>query len=110
VTADASASTDVDLSPISTYAFEFGDGTVIGPQAGATAVHSYQAPGSYTVKVTVTDTAGLSSVAVAQVLSNPSDFPPTAALTVTPASGSVPLAVTADASASTDPDPTPIAT
>ena len=110
VTADASASTDADLSPISTYTFEFGDGTVIGPQAGATAVHSYQAPGSYTVKVTVTDTAGLSSVAVAQVVANPSDFPPTAALTVTPASGSVPLAVTADASASTDPDPTPIAT
>jgi parallel beta-helix repeat protein len=39
-----------------------------------------------------------------------SDAPPTAALTVTPATGSAPLAVTADASASTDGDSTPIAT
>jgi parallel beta-helix repeat protein len=38
-----------------------------------------------------------------------SDAPPAAALTVTPASGSAPLAVTADASASTDADATPIA-
>jgi parallel beta-helix repeat protein len=40
---------------------------------------------------------------------NQSDSPPTAALTVTPSSGTAPLPVTADASASTDTDATPIA-
>ena len=39
-----------------------------------------------------------------------SDSPPAAALTVTPSSGTVPLAVTADASGSSDTDATPIAT
>ncbi|MGH8968958.1 MAG: PKD domain-containing protein, partial [Actinomycetes bacterium] len=39
----------------------------------------------------------------------PADAPPVAALTVTPASGVAPHAVTADASASTDTDATPIA-
>ncbi len=61
VTADASASTDTDQSPISTYRFDFGDGTVAGPQSGATASHTYTAPGTYSVTVKVTDTAGLSS-------------------------------------------------
>jgi PKD repeat protein len=67
VTADASASTDVDSTPISSYTFDFGDGTVVGPQAGATAAHTYSSAGSFTVKVTVTDTAGLSSPATQTV-------------------------------------------
>jgi parallel beta-helix repeat protein len=54
VTADASGST-AGSAPISTYTFNFGDGTTVGPQAGATANHTYQTPGSYTVTVTVTD-------------------------------------------------------
>ena len=36
VTADASAST-AGSSPISSYSFDFGDGTTVGPQSGATA-------------------------------------------------------------------------
>jgi parallel beta-helix repeat protein len=63
VRADASASTDPDQSPIATYRFDFGDGTIVGPQAGATATHTYSTPGAYTVSVRVTDTAGLSSTA-----------------------------------------------
>jgi len=59
VTADASAS--IDATPIASYTFDFGDGTVVGPQAGATATHTYQAVGTYTVTLTVTDTSGLSS-------------------------------------------------
>ncbi len=112
VTADASASTDTDATPIANYRFDFGDGTVVGPQAGATAHHTYTQAGSYTVTVTVTDTGGLSSTATASVdVSNspPPDNPPNAALTVTPSSGNAPLPVTADASASTDTDATPIA-
>jgi parallel beta-helix repeat protein len=110
VTADASTSTDDDATPIASFSFDFGDGSpAVGPQAGATASHTYSAPGSYSVTVTVRDTAGLSSTAISQVtVSSPSDAAPNAALTVTPASGTAPLPVTADASASTDTDTTPI--
>jgi PKD repeat protein len=112
VTADASASTDTDATPIASYAFDWGDSTSSGPQAGATAGHTYPTAGAYTATVTVTDTAGLSatrSVAVRATVGPPVDAPPVAALTVSPASGAAPLAVTADASASTDTDATPIA-
>jgi len=67
VTADASASTDTDATPIRDYTFDFGDGTLVGPQAGATATHTYAARGEFTVTVTVTDTGGLSSTATAPV-------------------------------------------
>jgi parallel beta-helix repeat protein len=109
VTADASASTDTDgLSPIATYAFDWGDGSAItGPQAPATATHTYRAPGTYTVRVTVTDTANLASEARFTVTVR--DDAPVAALSTTPSSGAAPLAVTADASASADTDATPVA-
>jgi PKD domain-containing protein len=42
--------------------------------------------------------------------SDPSDEPPTAVLSVTPATGTTPVEVTADASGSSDTDATPIAT
>jgi parallel beta-helix repeat protein len=68
VTADASGSTDTDATPIASYTFDFGDGSaVIGPKAGAAATHAYTTAGTYTVAVTVTDTAGLSSTATTQV-------------------------------------------
>jgi hypothetical protein len=57
VTADASGSTDTDATPIATYTFDFGDGTIVGPQPGATALHTYNTAGVWTVTVTVTDTA-----------------------------------------------------
>ena len=66
VTADASGSSDTDGTPIATYRFDFGDGAIVG-QADATATHTYTTAGSYTVRVTVTDTAGLSSSATGQV-------------------------------------------
>lgn len=112
VNADASASTDTDATPISTYTFAWGDGSPnTGPQAGATAPHTYSAAGSYTVTVTATDTAGKTGTATQGVtVSAPVDNPPTAALTVTPSSGDFPLLVNADASASTDTDATPIST
>ncbi len=100
VTADASAST-ASGSPIGTYTFDFGDGTSVGPQPGATATHTYQTTGSYTVTVTATDVSGLTSQATQNVTASPSTTGPTAALSITPTSGTAPLAVTADASAST---------
>jgi parallel beta-helix repeat protein len=68
VTADASASTDTDSSGIATYAFDFGDGTSVGPQTGATASHVFTTAGTYTVAATVTDSAGLAGVADRQVV------------------------------------------
>jgi parallel beta-helix repeat protein len=112
-TVDASASTDGDATPIATYTFDFGDGSpAVGPQAGATATHAYTAAGAYTVRVTVTDTGGLSSSATQQVTASAelADAPPNAALNVAPSSGTAPLEATADASGSTDTDATPIAT
>ena len=114
VTADASASTDDDAtSPIQSFAFNFGDGSpTVGPQAGATADHTYPQVGTYTVTVTVTDTGGRPSTTTQTVTVSPApgDDPPAAALTLTPSSGTAPVDVTADASASTDGDASPIAT
>jgi parallel beta-helix repeat protein len=109
VTADASGSTDDDpTSPIASYSFDFGDGSpVVGPQPEATAHHTYVSPGTYTIRVTVRDTLGLSSTRTQDVTVR--NDPPSAALAVTPASGLVPLAVTANASGSTDVDAAPIA-
>ncbi len=110
VTADASGSTDTDATPIATYTFDFGDGATVGPQAGPTATHTYNAAGTFVVTVTVRDTAGLASSAGAQVtVTAGPDNPPAASLAVRPASGTAPLAVTADATGSSDTDATPIA-
>jgi PKD repeat protein len=63
VIGDASASTDTDATPIASYRFDFGDGTpaVTTTTPAATAQHTYAAPGTYTVTLIVTDTAGLPS-------------------------------------------------
>ena len=62
MTADASASA-AGSSPISSYTFNFGDGTTAGPQASPTATHTYSSAGSYTVTVTATDGNNLTSQA-----------------------------------------------
>jgi hypothetical protein len=68
VSADASGSTDLDGTPIASYSFDFGDGTVTGPQATAIATHTYLVGGTYVVTVAVKDTAGLWSTATAGLL------------------------------------------
>ena len=62
MTADASGST-AGSSPISSYSFDFGDGTTVGPQSNATASHTYPSAGTYKVTVTVTDGNNLTSTA-----------------------------------------------
>jgi parallel beta-helix repeat protein len=100
VTANASGST-AGSSPISSYSFNFGDGTTVGPQSGATASHTYQSAGSYTVTVTATDGNNLTDNATKTVTVTAQQATgPTAALSVSPASGTAPLQVTADASGS----------
>jgi len=64
--ANASGSNDADGTIVS-YRFDFGDGTVVGPQAGATASHTYAA-GSWTATVLVTDNAGGTASASAPVI------------------------------------------
>jgi parallel beta-helix repeat protein len=65
-TADASGSTDPDGTIVS-YLFNFGDGTVVGPQAAPTATHVYSA-GNWTATVTVTDNDGAVGSASASLI------------------------------------------
>ena len=67
VTADASGSTDCSGTIVS-YRFNFGDGTIVGPQAEATATHTYAA-GNWTARVVVTDDHGAADSTSVAVLS-----------------------------------------
>jgi PKD domain len=60
VTADATGSNAA--RGIASYAFDFGDGTVIHALGSTTASHIYCQPGHYQLKVIVTDAAGVSSI------------------------------------------------
>ena len=63
VTADASGSSDADATGITSYTFDFGDGTTVGPQPAPTATHAYRSLGTFHATVTVTDDAGQQSSA-----------------------------------------------
>jgi serine/threonine protein kinase len=76
---DASGSR-VNGGTIESYTFNFADGTVVGPQPGATASHTYASPGSYTVTVTVRATSG--AIGTRQVTANALAVLPMAVLSV----------------------------
>jgi PKD repeat protein len=61
VSADASASTDADLTPIASYRFDWGDGTAATTGTAATAQHTYSVSGNFTVTVVATDNVGNAS-------------------------------------------------
>ncbi|HEY2955764.1 MAG TPA: PKD domain-containing protein [Candidatus Eisenbacteria bacterium] len=69
VEADGSRSVAVVGSPITSYRFDFGDGTPATITTAPTAVahHGYAAAGTYTVTLVVTDAAGRTSTATAGV-------------------------------------------
>ncbi len=96
------ASTDPDGLAL-TYAWDFGDGS---QGSGGTPTHTYSKAGSYTVKLTVTDTSGLSAsantTATVATLSAP------VASTGGPYAGKTGQSITFDASASTDPNNSPL--
>ena len=109
VTVTANAGTTTTLgAAVASYTFDFGDGTVLGPQAGTSAQHLYTSGGTFTVTVTVADASGLTDRASATVTVQ-ADRPPTAALTVSPATAVPPADITVSASGSSDTDNTPIA-
>ncbi|MGE5112804.1 MAG: PKD domain-containing protein [Acidobacteriaceae bacterium] len=99
VTASTAGSSDPDGTVTSTT-IDFGDGTVVNGTSGS---HIYSNPGNYTVKATVTDNQGVTSIAT-QAVSITANQAPLARLTVSPGSGVAPLVVTADATSSSDPD------
>ncbi len=103
ITFNASASSDPDGTIVS-YAWNFGDGTT---GSGVTVQHSYTAPGTYTVQLTVRDNAGATDSATAQVSVAPvANQPPHAAFSYTPPNPNPGAWVHFDASASSDPDGT----
>lgn len=105
IQADGAGSSDPDGGALS-YRFDFGDGTVVGPQSGSIAAHTYDVEGTYSVSLTVTDSGTLTSTASREVtIGNPQrDQVPTAVLTITPDGGAAPLSVVADAAGSADPE------
>ncbi|WP_408647178.1 PKD domain-containing protein [Tessaracoccus coleopterorum] len=63
VAVDGSGSADPD-GPLAGYSWNFGDGTTA---TGATATHTFAAPGTYQVSLTVTDPQGLSDTSTVPV-------------------------------------------
>ena len=103
ITFNASASSDSNGTIVS-YAWNFGDGTT---GSGVTVQHSYTAPGTYTVQLTVRDNDGATDSTTAQVSVAPvANQPPHAAFSYSPTNPTPGAWVHFDASASSDPNGT----
>jgi PKD repeat protein len=98
VSASVSASVPSGVT-VKSISIAFGDGTTVNAATGS---HTYASAGTYTVQATVTDSLNRTATSSNAVTVTPAQ-PPQAALSVSPATGKVPLAVTASSAASTDP-------
>jgi len=98
---NASASYDLDGN-ITSYEWNFGDGTPIVTVADPTTTHVYSTADIYTVTVTVKDDDGLSSETAQKLITILQ--PPTASFTYSPESSKVDEVVTFNASSSYDSD------
>ena len=85
----------IDDVALAAWSVDPGDGSRVARGTGspATSVHVYEEPGSYSVRLVVTDTAGLAD-AVARRVDVAVDRPPIGVLSPGPASGVAPLPVT----------------
>ena len=97
---DASGSTVSAGGSVSTYSWNFGDGSPVATTSSATTSHAFPATGTYTVKLTVTDSHGLIGTTEKTVSVLGPNLLPTASFTAAESG----LTVTADASASADSD------
>ncbi len=92
-------------STITLYHWDFGDGTT---STGLLSSHKFTTPGSYTTRLTVTNSDGLTSFITTPVLvtapPEEENVPPKAVINATPGSGNVPLTVIFSGSGSTDED------
>ena len=98
ITASAGGSSDPD-GTIATSVIDFGDGTIAN---GASAVHAYAKPGTYTVRATVNDNLGASATTSASV--NVLNQAPIAKIALSSASIYAGQAVTVSSSGSSDAD------
>jgi len=92
ITANGSTSKAGKGAKITSYDFDFGDGYKTGPQPKVTVKHSYESPGTYTVTLTITNSAGRTAKTSKEVTAT--DIPPprpVARLEVTPSSAPAPL-------------------
>ncbi|MFE7065817.1 PKD domain-containing protein [Microbacterium sp. NPDC057658] len=94
---DASTSVPPGSATISSYRWDFGDGST---GTGKTPTHTYAKPGTYAVTLTITDSQSLMGSVTKPVVVQGANALPTASFTLS-TSG---LTVSADASASTDAD------
>ena len=110
---NATASTDPNGLAL-TYDWDFGDGTTA---TGPTTAHTYATVGRKTVRLVVTNSAGVNSSPVSQNIlvgtapgtpAPPGNLPPVASFVATPTTDVGPLSVSVDASASSDPNGDPL--
>ena len=99
----SAGSTDNDGSIIG-YSWDFGDGTPASTSANPS--HLYTSAGTFDATLTVTDDDFLTTTATVPVIVGPSNVPPVAAGTATPAVGKPVLNVQFSAATSTDSDGT----
>lgn len=81
-TFDAAASEAPTGRTITAYAWDFGDGTA--PASGITTTHTFDAPGTYQVTLTVTDSSGLTASTTQAVEAAAPHEPPTAVIGAVP--------------------------
>jgi PKD repeat protein len=96
---DASASSAGTGGGSLSYHWDFGDGHTA---TGVAASHTFQAPGTFTARLTVTNASGQSGTATRLI--HVGNTPPNAAFSVSTDRGDLPLQVDFDGSLSFDPD------